>query len=491
MRLRLKRPTGGWLHHDVEPLSGADTVSVSAPSDVEFTLPAEWWSARASDGHHALSPGGTLVVVEDEAGRLRAPSLVESVSLEGETVQVVAGGIGTLPKDIPWGGRPSQHVSTDPAAMVRTIWEHVQSYPASALGVRVTGATSSDGTMGQPGSAAWYQARRAFDEVNRSVQVWEGRMLTRERQVERTAAEVFRMAGVKRVGSIVDQSSAPDDPTYRADSTVWVDSDTDRAHAWRKPAKESAFRWVSQSQADPAVKAWRKAVNSRDVGKRYLEMRQYQADPAREALESLELEAEEPFELSPYTTLDLAAVVEQAAELGPLEWVERAGWSGDDLDLAIRLGAPRLGARRPGLFFEVGTNVIAAPVVERNLAPTDLLMQGAGEGSETLRTWRAWESGPSVRRVRVVTDKDAHTRALVSAAANREARTARREGTGGLDSVVVADSEHTPLASLGLGDSIYIRGDLADGTPVNAWRRVMSIRREWGTDTATLGLEDE
>lgn len=484
MRIRLKRPRGGWLHHDVEPLSGKDSLGVCEPCAVQFTLPAEWHGMVADDGHPVLMKGGTLVVVEGPEGPERA-AIVDGLSLSADHVTVAAGGFSTLSRDIPWEGKDRVLVAEDPVRIFRDAWAQIQDHPLAALGIRVTGDSTSGGTTGKPASDRWYAAKREVDEVTRGLKVWEGRMLTRARLLEQRETELTRAAGLKRVGTILESDNPPDDPGYKADSTVWVRESSGRAHAWRDT------RWVSQSQADPHVVRWRTAKNSHEVGKRYLDEAKYRSEPAQEALDELEREAEEPFDLTLHSVHSLSATIKQLEALGPFEWIERVGWRGEDVSLALEVAAPSFSRRRDDLWFDLDHNIEEMPVVEAGEAVTEVMVFGAGQGSETPVAQRSLEAGPIVRRMRVETDSDAYTQALTNAASNKLRDKVRRESRAGFKKLVVTNTKATPLHSFGVGDVIWIRGSYGDGTPVRRWTRITKIAREWGENNVTLEVEDE
>ena len=159
--IHLKRPLGSWLVHDLEVRSGGDTISLSAPSDIELTVDPRWHTELAEDGHPVLVKGGTLVVV-DAGGGLRV-GLVDDLILEAEHLTVVAGGVSMISKDYPWEAPDRELLGVDPVDVFRDIWAQIQSHPRADLGIEVTGDTSSGGTAGRPGSAAWQAARREAD----------------------------------------------------------------------------------------------------------------------------------------------------------------------------------------------------------------------------------------------------------------------------------------------------------------------------------------
>lgn len=483
MILRLKRPHGPWLAHDVEPRSGRDTISLNSPADIEFTLPPEWHDEVASDGHPVLLKGGTLVVLEGD-GETRV-GIVDDIVLEEDHVRVMAGGFSMLAKDTPWEGPERRLVSEDPVQVFRDIWTQIQAHSLADLGITITGDERSGGTSGKPATPAWLAARRDVNQYLPQVNIWEGRMLTRERLLDQRAAELTRMASLKRVGTITDTENEPPDPTFRADSTVWIKQSTGRAYVWRDT------RWVSQSQADDAVVRWREAKNSQEVGARYLDAARYRLQPAQEKLDELtdKGEGEETFDLNFYSVLDLSSTIQTLSRLGPFDWVERSRVNGERLDLSLEVSAPRRERRRPEVWVELGENVHEMPVLESGEAITDVLVFGAGHGSKTPRAHLTIPAGPRVRRFRTATDSDAYTKALLNSSASSLRNQVERESRKGFTRLLVTDTPQSPLRGFQLGDVLWVRGAFSDDTQVHRWVRVTGITREWGQGALELEVE--
>src|SRR5699024_12876386 len=104
----------------------------------------------------------------------------------------------------------------------------------------------------------------------------ERKLLAHERILAQRAEKVFKKVGLKRVGTITVSDHEPDNPEWKADSTVWVKESTRRAYRWR------SGRWVSQSQADTAVRSWIRSRGTRDRGKDEADRSKYRREAYEE-----------------------------------------------------------------------------------------------------------------------------------------------------------------------------------------------------------------
>src|SRR5690625_719412 len=484
-RVALVRPfTWDVIYPEVNVKSGSDTRSLSGPGDVTFSVGPEWHNRRAEDGRPFFQERGTLVVVERANKTIRQVGLVDNLTLTDTDLDVSCGWFSMISgQSGPWEGHKGELVSMDPVALFLRVWAQVQSYLDADLGIRVTGDTRSGSSVGDAGSARWQDAERELKRARPQLELWEGRLLHRERELSRRLERMFRAAGLKRVGTVTEADSAPDDPGYKADSTLWVRPSDERAFRW------VGDRWLGQDAAHDAVSDWYEMKRLVDFAKAEVDMYRYQVEPLEERLEELEDEAREEYGLYFWQNHDLNTVIEDLTELGPFEYREEARWQGDRLDLMLRVGAPKVGVRRDELHLELGVNVHEQPVMEYGEVYTGVTLFGAGEGSEVLSAQRDLGLDGIVRRILVATDKDAHTNALTRSAANKLANQARKDMGLGFTDLVILHTEAVPEGSLNVGAEIPITGTLSDGTVLTRWMRVLEATHEWGSNKTSVEVE--
>lgn len=490
-RVAFYRPlTGVLLHPEVEAKSGSDTSSLSGPGDITFTVSPDWHDAVAEDEEKVLAKRKTLVVVERANKRIRQVGLVDDLSLGEHELTVSCGGFSMIfGQSGPWEGAQRAHVGTDPVALFRDLVAQVQSYENADLGIRVTGDTASGSSVGYAGSARWQNAEREVQRYKPELEKWESRVLSRERIVSQRQEAMFKAANVKRVGTVTVSDSEPDDPGYKADSTVWVHEASRRAYRFRDG------RWVSQSQADAAVKAWLDYQPALQRAKDEVSRLGYLVEPAEALMEEYEAEGREEYGLYFWQNHDLGEVIEDLTELGPFEYREKAAWvtnaDGEDrLDLQLEVGAPRVGVRRHELHLELGVNVHDQPVLEHGDLYTGVALFGAGEGSEVLSEQRSWDPAHAVRNILTETDKDAVTKSLTRSAANELLDQVRKDaGVGYTDLVIHHDDAACPEGSFDVGDELLVLGTLSSGERLDGWVRVLEATHEWGSNTTSIEVE--
>lgn len=485
-RIALVRPFSGFVvYPEVQAKSGSDTRSLSGPGDISFTVGPEWHNAIAEDDQPFFQKRGTLVVVERANKTIRQVGLVDDLSFTESGLDVSCGGFSMIAgQSGPWEGDQTSYVALDPVQLFRRVWSQVQSYPDADLGIRVVGDTRSGSSVGYPGSARWQEARRQYWRYTPQLQTWESRVLERERILAQRLELMFRAANVKRVGQVVTSDTEPDPPGYKADSTLWVREDIRRAYRFRDG------RWVSQSQADNEVSRWMDFRHTLQRAKDEVDRLTYLREPYAELLEELEDEAREEYSLYFWQNHDLNTVIEDLTALGPFEYREEAAWTDDGrLDLMLRVGAPRVGVRREELHLELGVNVHEQPVMEYGETYTGVTLFGAGEGSEVLSAQQDLGLDGIVRRILVETNKDAHTKALTRAAANKLADQAMKDMGLGFTDLVIHHTTAVPEGSFDVGDEIPITGTLSDGTVLTRWMRVLEATHEWGSNKTSVEVE--
>ena len=493
-RISLYRPlTGELIRPEIDVIEGSDAQVLNGPGDIEFKVAPELHGAVDDHGDPIFGKRKTLVVVERANGTIRQVGLVDELSPEEDHLLVSCGGYSMLAAQSgPWEGHQGYYVSMDPVALFRRLWTQVQSYRNSSLGVRVTGSTSSGSSVGYAGSARWRSAQRDYDRYMPSLSKWESRVVARERTLAQRKEAMFKATGLKRVGDVRETDNGdnpPDDPGFKADSTLWIRKDRGELGRWGRAYRWRNGRWVSQSQADNAVRRYRGYVSTLQAAKDEVAEIKYKLEPIEERLEKYKDEAKEEYSLYFWQNHDLGKVIEDLTAMGPFEFREESYWSGDNLDLQIRVGAPRVGVRRPELHLEMGVNILELPAVEYGELHTGVALFGAGEGSEVLSEQRSWNPKHAVRSILTETDKDAHTRALVRNRANALMNQVRANAGLGFTDLVIHHDEACPEGSFRVGDELYVAGELSSGERHEGWVRVLEMSHSWGSNTTSIEVE--
>lgn len=193
-----------------------------------------------------------------------------------------------------------------------------------------------------------------------------------------------------------------------------------------------------------------------------------------------------PVKWNYWTTHDLGREVDRLAVETPIDYAMAHTWDARHSTMShrLRLGYPRLGRRRPDLNFTVGVNVIDEPAVEGGGAVSDVLVLGAGEGSEA-RRGRAHRPGKTLGRTVVIVDKTLTSNSACAAVAQQHLDWLA--GSDEISTLTVADHPNAPLGSWQVGDDIRIQGnDAGWAGGLDLWVRVLSDELDPETGRATL-----
>ncbi|MFD9721022.1 hypothetical protein [Streptomyces sp. NPDC059076] len=158
-------------------------------------------------------------------------------------------------------------------------------------------------------------------------------------------------------------------------------------------------------------------------------------------------------------------------------------WNSDKTDVVkrIRLGWPRLGARRTDLTFSTGVNIVEDPAI--TLSGDEyaqvVIALGAGDGSAKRREISAIRNG-RLRLEHVSEYPEAKGRDIL--AGNAAAERKRRQNLRSVDRIIVRDSPAAPIGSWQIGDDVYTRVHNA-WTDYVGWRRITS----WTIEPAAQG----
>lgn len=128
--------------HKRVPLTGASIVrAVSTPTAISGGIPLGIPELTLPNGDPAIKEWGCGVVAF-QTGQDPVFGIVDDVSVNGDMLQIQAGGFAMYPKDMPWMGLEFAGIQVDPMDQIRRIWDHLQSYENGDLYVTVDGTTS-------------------------------------------------------------------------------------------------------------------------------------------------------------------------------------------------------------------------------------------------------------------------------------------------------------------------------------------------------------
>lgn len=140
----------------------------------------------------------------------------------------------------------------------------------------------------------------------------------------------------------------------------------------------------------------------------------------------------------------------------------------------VRLGWPRLGARRTDLTFSSGVNIIENPPV--TMAADDyaqvVIATGEGDGSAKPSEISAVRNG-RLRLEHLIDVPEVKGRDILAARAAAER--ARRQNLGSVDQITIRNTPAAPFGAWQVGDDVYTRVNNA-WTSYVGWRRITGWR---------------
>lgn len=131
--------TREWLHWDL-PIDAYPTVELSGVGSVRFTLPVEVAGLDTPDSFRMFEPWSTLLYLEVDEVIQWGGVVVDNFWVDQEH-EIEVASFATYPHGQVWTGN-YVGVESDPANVIRYIWNHLQGKPDGGLGVTVQGTTS-------------------------------------------------------------------------------------------------------------------------------------------------------------------------------------------------------------------------------------------------------------------------------------------------------------------------------------------------------------
>lgn len=185
-----------------------------------------------------------------------------------------------------------------------------------------------------------------------------------------------------------------------------------------------------------------------------------------------------PYELLWYEAPNCGKEIEDLAKETPFDYREVDYWNDSRTQVRhhLQLGHPRLGRRHTAIRFEQGDNALnVLPLIEdEERYASEVLVLGAGSGSERIRG-RAIQIVPNrLRRVVTIVDKEITSNARAQAFAERELH-ARQTTLNGVKAVLIdSESMTAPLGSFAVGDDVRVVADLPQIGEIDLWHRILS-----------------
>lgn len=490
--IALDARTGEVLDWEVPAIRVSLTRSLSLACMVGVTVPAEYHANVDEDGHPWLLRRGTILVVEEDSGRL-TPALMNDESL-ADDLQVDGLGLSTLSNGEPWQGAPESWSSVDTLALWRLVWGRIISRPGMP-GLTITGDATSGVNVGRAPSAEWSRVLAEIAAAQKVIDARDARGEHWEREMTRLAQVMAKEGGRKGIGEVVTSSEVPqsnDGATYKMVILTNTDGKATRVYHWRWTGNGiGEWYYRNTTTSNRAADDWIAAKNTRDNSRNWFASRQTFIDEKKAWQDANPDQAPEVYTLSWWANRDLSADLEALRDLGGFDWYETAHWGDNDRLVPAIHVTKNAGALRDDLHFELGVNIHSHPELHRGEVATHVTVMGAGEGQSTLMADRAWNHPRLVRTSRTVSDSSLGTRQLVDRAADRELATARDAMAWRFTGLRITDSDAAPIDRIDIGDRIDIRGEISDGTDLYQRVRIREITRTWDGSNPGDSIEIE
>lgn len=447
--------TKEFLHWDVPIEIDSVEWELSGPGSLSGTVSPDVGGLRADDGRLLLEEWGTLLYAEAD-GQIRWGGIVIQSTFAGENWSIEAAGFGTYPHSVIYEGEFSQ-IGVDPAAAFRLIWEHVQSFPDSDLGVSVVGDVTP--------------VRLGTDAVPGWTEVFLDGVWQKKDAVPAARIVPDATANLAASMTLSDASLTVDAADAFAQVTPPFLVSIGKEDVLVQSVSGATLGGLVRGQNGTAATGHNTGTSVTFTGTKTREVSELDA---------------EPYELLWWESTNCGAELDDLTKVAPFDWSESHRWSADREDVVheVQIGYPRLGRRRDDLVFVQGDNVTNVVSVESNgdeFANT-LLGLGAGEGRAMLRRSTGLRDG-RLRRVATFSDKAINDPARLDALIADELNA--RKAALRITSVDVMEHPNAPIGSWQIGDDVLIRAELPWLGEIEMWVRITAWALT-GDHTATL-----
>lgn len=477
-RYLVQRAVTGKVLTREAPILSRDDLSrqLSGVGSVKLTVSPAALVTTAEDGLPLFVKRGTLISIVDD-DQITFRGIVHEITPQPKGWVLEVPSISTFPHNTPWDGGAYSGVQVDPADVARKLWDHVQSFPDSDLGVTVVGTTAR--RIGSISTTNRINATKAYDAAVQTYKA-ENAELQALKKVVAASRKVYSTLTSTRVEKqkvlTAAKSAKPKDQAAIDDAQNAVNA-ADNAKAVQNGN-------IARQQADvdaqaKVVEAAKKAKDAANDQKTLMSRRE-QADGGA-------------YTLLPWEAPDCGQTIDDLAESTPFDWVEDHYWAGDTPATRIAIQYPRAGRRlnQPGdPTFQQGVNIIEV------LTPTDSSQDyantvfgiGAGEGAGAIRRTISKRDG-RLRTVATFSSKDVKSdhnmdvKLRVELAARLETLEVRQ--------ITLRQHENAPRGSYDVGDDIYVQGRVPNFGKFELWHRITGItEKSNGTSVLDLARTD-
>ena len=482
--------TGEVLSYDFRGINaGPRKRQLSAVGNMTLTVGAAQANVKGPDGLPLFQEWGTLVTVDDD-DEIPFRGIVTDVEYAGANWKLTVSSMATCFYGTPYEDDPYYGAEVDPAAIVRKLVAHVQSFPDSDLGITVAGSTpvrvGSFSTQRRIEAVAYYDEKVAdYKAENKTLQ-----------GLRKIVAATRKTAAVQRT----NRAGASRELTAAKKTLTAAKTSLTAAKKTKDPAKIAAAQ-NAVTAAQGNVNDLQAELNSRDgnIDATNARIKAQQADVDAQAsivatmkerkdkASELKSEAQQKesedggaYALEWWDAPDCGRLIDDLAKSAPFDWVEEHYWSGDVPTTRIRIAHPRTGRRLSGEndpTFVQGVNITVQlqPASEGSNFANTVFGIGAGEGAGSIRRLISKRNG-RLRRVATLQSKDVKSKQDMVTRIQAELNA--RQETLAVNSIVVREHLNSPRGSYSLGDDIYVQGNVPHYGKFGLWHRIVSITEQ-------------
>lgn len=491
-------------------LSGAHSLRAR----MEPAVHDELVNTRAADGLPILFPWATFVLAATDTGTVPFGGPLVRARRAGPTYELEAASTFAWLSRQYWLGGTYRRVRIDPLRVVRDLVAATQGH-ANAVPITVTGDTGSPLVVGESenllplnvatgtDTLTTTEGFTSVDAALSSSTAWSaegGRSLEADMGPSHAAgAQIAEIdpqpvepgSGYSFYGGVTTGATEPNQDREVTLVARFLDGAGGVVAARRHQEKLRVpsnsrnefrqFRWEGLSNASQAVAAVALSLESDGDD-----------DPMAYFVDNLTFRkgagVQHPYEVSRVDGVNIGDEIASLAGAEPgFDFADEVAGTPDAPEFRLRLGYPRLGARRHELTFSTDWN-IGADTPE--LADGDdyaniVLGVGRGEGQDGATSlW--WARSELVPWVMDTFQRKDLRRPELNRLTKRRVTTASRMTT--VSQVTVRDSPAAPLWSWQIGDDLHIHAETPWGT-IALWTRVTSDEIDLDSREATLNLQ--
>lgn len=471
--------TWEWLDLEVPLDTDGPEWALSTYGIMYATVAPELGLQKAGDGRSVLEEWGTLIHAETGTGASsrRWTGIVVRSELAGKnwelTIHEFPGYLQGTPIETLIRG-----VNSDPADLIRQIWQDVQAMPNSWHGVTVTGSTpvrlGTDSDDKAAIARATMDARKqTLDTLNKS----KNKETSELQDLTVTLADELALARAqvteaKNTVNTLISSGAPKAQIEAARLTV---------------VSRQATLTAAQTAYTNEINAKKSALKNAKTNK---EAAQKAYDAAKTAYDKAKTKAQEDggaYEIRPEDTPDAMQSLINICDTAGVEWTTTTRYSNEEPILGINVHYPAAGSVRNDLIFEQGVNIISELTLVRDGEDyaNAAIGVGSGEGDKAVRASIA-STSPRMRRVTVHEDRSLKKQSQLLAAMRKGLKS--KSGEPYVAEIRIVATDMVPMFSWNVGDHIVVCGEVPHYGWYSKLHRIISWKMI-GDNQAELRLE--